>query len=69
MAKIFFASGNEKKAVKIILISDKLEFKILSIRLWVQSLVSLSGLGICHYHEMWCNSQMWLGSGITVALA
>ena len=29
----------------------------------------LSGLGIWHCHELWCRSQMWLGSSVAVALA
>ena len=38
-------------------------------RLWVQSLASLSGLKIWHCHELWCRSQTRLGSGIAVAVA
>ena len=29
----------------------------------------ISGLRIWHCHELWCRSQMWLRSGIAVALA
>ena len=36
--------------------------------LQVQFLASLSGLRIRHCHELWCRSQMWLGSGIAVAV-
>ena len=36
-------------------------------RLHVQSLASLSGLGIRRCHELWCRSQTRLGSGIVVA--
>ena len=35
----------------------------------VQSLALLSGLRIWLCHELWCRSQMRLGSGIAVALA
>ena len=38
-------------------------------RLWVQSLASLHGLGIRTCPELWCRSQMWLESRVTVALA
>ena len=38
-----------------------------TMRFWVQSLASLSGLRIWCYHELWCRSQTWLGSGISVA--
>ena len=39
-----------------------------NLRLWVQSLASLSGLRIRHCHKLWCRSQMRLGSGVAVAL-
>ena len=32
-------------------------------------LASLSGLRIRHCHELWCRSQMWLGSHVAVAVA
>ena len=40
-----------------------------TMRLWVLSLASLSGLKIRHYRELWCSSQTLLGSDIAVALA
>ena len=40
----------------------------LSIRMWVQSLALLSELKIWHCHELWRRLQMWLGSGIAVAV-
>ena len=36
---------------------------------WVRSLASLSGLRIWCCHELWCMSQMQLGSRVAVALA
>ena len=40
-----------------------------SMRMQVQSPASLSGvLRIWHCHELWCRSQMWLGSGVAVAV-
>ena len=39
-----------------------------TMRLPVRSLASLSGLRIWHCHELWCKSQMWLRSGIVMAL-
>ena len=39
-----------------------------TMRLWVQSLALLSGLRIQHCRELLCRSQMWLRSGIAVAL-
>ena len=38
------------------------------LRLWVQSLASLSGLCIWHCHELWSRSQMWLRSCVAVAV-
>ena len=39
-----------------------------TMRLWVQSLPSLSGFRIWHRCEMRCSSQMRLGSCIAVAV-
>ena len=36
--------------------------------LWVQSLALLSGLRIQNCHELWCGSQLQLGSRVAVAL-
>ena len=38
-------------------------------RTQVPSLASLNGLRIWYCRELWCGSQMWLGSGVAVALA
>ena len=40
-----------------------------TMRLRVRSPALLSGLRIWHCHELWCRSQMLLGSRIAVALA
>ena len=37
-------------------------------RLWVQSLDSLSGLRIRRCCELWCRLQTWLGPGVAVAM-
>ena len=37
---------------------------LLSMRMWVHSLASLSGLGIRRCHELWCRLQTWLGSSV-----
>ena len=39
-----------------------------TMRLWVRSLASLSGLRMQRCHELWCRSQMLLRSGVAVAL-
>ena len=36
-------------------------------RMWVQSLVLLSGLRIRYCHELWCRLQMRVGSCVAVA--
>ena len=43
--------------------------QIVTTRLWVRSLASLSGLRILRCHELWCRLQMRLRSGIAVAVA
>jgi len=40
-----------------------------TMRLQVQALALLSGLRIQRGWELWCRSQMYLGSGVAVALA
>ena len=42
--------------------------RIVSMRMWVQALASLSGLRIQCCHRLWCRSQMGLGSGVAVAV-
>ena len=63
------AKKKEKKKKKTkTWVSDVVHQKqiwLLSTRTQVQSLVSLSGLKIWHCHELW---QMWLGSGVAVAV-
>ena len=39
-----------------------------TMRLWVQSLASLIGLRIRHCHKLWCRSQTWLRSCVSVAV-
>ena len=39
-----------------------------TMRIWVRSLASLSGLRIRHCHELWCMSQMRLRFGVAVAV-
>ena len=40
-----------------------------TMRFQVPPLASLSGLKIWHCCELWCSSQMWLGSCVAVAVA
>ena len=43
--------------------------QLVSMRMRVRSLASLSGLRIQLCNEPWCRSQMWLRSGAAVAMA
>ena len=43
--------------------------QLVSMRMRVQSLASRSGLRVRHCCELWCRSQMQLGSGVAVAVA
>ena len=40
---------------------------LVSMRMWVWSLASLSGLRIQHCHELWCRLQMQLRSYVTLS--
>ena len=42
--------------------------QLVSMRMQVWSLASLSGLGIWHCCELWCRLQMWLGPWVAVAV-
>ena len=42
---------------------------LISMSMWVRSLALLSGWGIQRCRELWCRSQMGLGSCVTVAVA
>ena len=44
------------------------QIQLVTMRLWVQSLASLSGLKIWHCRELWHKSQMWRRSGVAVAV-
>ena len=38
-------------------------------RMWVQSLASLNGSRVQYCCELWCRSNIWLGSGVAIAMA
>ena len=44
------------------------QIRVGTMRLWVRSLASLSGLRIQRCHELWCRSQTRLRSGMAVAV-
>ena len=45
------------------------QIQLRTMRFWVRSLTSLSWLRIRHCLELWCRSQMQLGSGVAMAVA
>ena len=42
--------------------------RVVSMRMQVRSLASLSGSGIRHCHKLWCRSQTQLGSRVVVTV-
>ena len=62
----------EKQTLKdecgIPIVAQQKQIQLGTMRLWVLSLASLSGLRIRHCRELWCRSQMWLRSLVAVAL-
>ena len=66
--------SNIKKSIKggetgVPIVAPLYWTQLVTIMIWVQSLVSLSGLSIQHCRELWCMSQMRFGSHIAVAVA
>ena len=49
--------------------AQRLTNRLVSRRTQLRSQPSFSGLRIQHCHELWCRSQMWLRSGVAVAVA
>ena len=43
-------------------------FWLVSLRMQVWSLASLSGSGIWHCYELWCGLQTWLGSRVAMVV-
>ena len=58
---------NKKGGVPIM--AQQKRIRLGTMRLWVQSLASISGLRIQLCHELWYTLQTRLGSHVTVALA
>ena len=70
----FFFNIEVYKKVKIILkrvpiVAQQLQTRLVSMRVQVPSLASLSGLRIQPCRELWCRSQTWLRSGMAAAVA
>ena len=50
-------------------VAQQKQTRLVSMRMRVGSLASLSGLRIRCCHKLWCRSQTWLGSGVAAAKA
>ena len=61
-----WSNVSKKRGVPVM--ACQLTKQLESMRMWVLSLASPSALRIQHYSELWCRSQMHLGSCISVAL-
>ena len=58
-----------KKQWGVSVVVQQKQIQLGTMKLWVQSLALISGLRFWRGHELWCRSQMWLRSGVVVALA
>ena len=54
----------KEKAQRVPIVVQWKQIWLESVRMWVQSLSSLSGLGIWHCRELWCRLQTWLRSSV-----
>ena len=57
-----------EKSLGVPVVAQRKRIQLGTMRLHVQSLALLSGLKIRCCPELWCRSQMWLGSGVAVAV-
>ena len=53
---------------RVPLVAQQKQIQLASLRTWVQSLASLSGLGIRRCHELWYSLQRQLGSCVAAAV-
>ena len=59
--------NTQKLLLGVPIVAQRKRIRLGTIRLQVQSLASISGLRIQRCRELWCRSQMRLGSGVAVA--
>ena len=57
-----------KKFLWVPVMAQRKQIQLGTMRLRVWSLASLNGLRIQYCHELWCRSQMWLRSGVAMAV-
>ena len=60
--------GHKKKGEGVPTVAQRKQIWLASTRTQVQSPASLSGLRIRPCPELWCGLQMWLGSGVAMAM-
>ena len=53
---------------RVSIVAQWVKSDIVSTQIWIQMLASLSGLMIQHCHKLQHSSQMWLGSGVFLAV-
>ena len=53
----------------VTVVTQRKQIQLVSMRTWIWSLASLSGLGTWHCHELWFRMQRWLGSHVAVAVS
>ena len=50
------------------IVAQQKQIQLVFMRIWVQSLALVSGVGIQHCSELWYRSQKWLRSHVAVAV-
>ena len=58
----------KKCFIGVPIMAQRKRIQLVTVRLWVRSMASLSGLRIRCHCELWCRLQMQLGSGIVMAV-
>ena len=59
---------NKNVSFGVPVVIQRRQIQLGTMMLRVRTLASLSGLRIWCCHKLWCRLQMWLGSGIAVAV-
>ena len=71
MVSVLLLEGLETKdnSLGVLVGAQQKRIQLVSMRMQVRFLTSLSGLRILCCHELWWRPQMWLRSGVAVAVA
>ena len=65
---IIFSPKKKKEILGVAIVAQWKQIQLGTIRLWVRSLASLSGLRIQRCHELWYRLQTGLLSGVAMAV-